>query len=57
MLYVLLLTNRNRGVALVSSLQALLVYEDFYSIKTAKEIVLLAVSLFLPSVTGIQYSL
>ena len=60
MLYVLLSTNPNDGTALVSCLQALLVQEEFYSIKTCTIIGLLGVSLFLcffASVTAIQYSL
>ena len=50
-------TNPKDGTALVSSLQSLLVYEQFYSIKKCTIIGLLGVSLLLPSVTGIQYSL
>ena len=57
MLYVLVSTAPNDGTALVSSLQSLLVYEEFYSVKTCTIIGLLGVSLLLPSVTGIQYSL
>ena len=57
MLYVLVSTGPNDGTALVSSLQSLLVYEEFYSIKTCTINGLLGVSLLLPSVTSIQYSL
>ena len=57
MLYVLLATNPNDANTLVSSLKALLVQQEFYSIKKCTVIGLLGVSLLLPSVTGIQYSL
>ena len=49
--------NKNDGTALVSRLQSQLVNEEFYSIKQCAIIGLLGVSLLLPSVTGIQYSL
>ena len=50
-------TNPTDVTALVSSLQALLVEEEFYSIKKCTTIGLLGVSLLLPSVTGIQHTL
>ena len=49
-LHVLLPTNPNDGATLVSSLQALLVQEEFYSIKQCTIIGLLSVSLLLRSV-------
>ena len=44
------------GTTLVSSLQALLVQEEFYSIRQCTVIVLFGVSWLLLSVTGIQQS-
>ena len=57
LLYVFVPTNVNDGTTLVSSLQPLLVQEEFYSIKNCTVIGLLGVSLLLHSVSGIQHSL
>ena len=56
-LNMLLPTNPNDVITLVSGLQTLLVQEEFYSMKKCTTIGLLGVPLLLSSVTGIQHTL